>query len=288
MILPDFVLPTRINKIWTESGIDSKTKCFNKDHFTNYPYVVEYVYNSRGFRDNEWPADNLNESIWCIGDSFTVGIGSAISHTWPYILKTVTKTNTINVSLDGASNDWIARKTLRILDEIRPKHIIIHWSYFHRYEIADYTLTDEQRRAGFTNDLSIHGQFANFKKNLLLVETGKKETNIIHSFVPDASPILWPHTFKNKWETIKGTDWPDTPSTLKEFNLLPLGVQKEIDHFDMTQLFLDYLQNSYMYSILENVQYIPQTERLDFARDYHHYDLKTATKLVDDICKFLY
>jgi hypothetical protein len=293
MILPDFVLSSRINQIWTESGLDSKTQCLNKNYFKNYPYDVKYVYNSRGFRDNEWPTSGLNQSIWCVGDSFTVGIGAPANHTWPYILKSVTKTNTINVSLDGASNDWIARKTCRIIDVIAPKHIVIHWSYFHRYEIDNCNLTDEQRRGGLTNDLSIEGQFANLKKNLLLVETEKKETNIIHSFIPDASPILWPYMFTNKWKIIKGPDWPKSiPMTLDEFNQLPLFVRLEVKNFNsmiMEKKFLNYFKYSDMFNdIIKNVKYIPQIERLDFARDCHHYDIKTATKLVDDICQFLY
>ena len=73
MILPDLILTSRQNQVWAESGIDSLKNCVNKQHFKSYPHPVEYQYNSRGFRDDTWPS-NLEESIWCIGDSFTVGI----------------------------------------------------------------------------------------------------------------------------------------------------------------------------------------------------------------------
>lgn len=36
MILPDFVLTTRQNKVWTESGIDSLKGCLDKDYFKFY------------------------------------------------------------------------------------------------------------------------------------------------------------------------------------------------------------------------------------------------------------
>ena len=55
MILPDFILHSRVNARWDYSGMDSIKDCFNKKHFKNYPHTVKYVYNSRGFRDAEWP-----------------------------------------------------------------------------------------------------------------------------------------------------------------------------------------------------------------------------------------
>ena len=89
MILPDFVLPTRANQCWAHSGIDSHNFCKDPLHFKSYPYKIEYVYNSRGYRDQEWPEspEQLKNSIWCLGDSFTVGLGSAVSRTWPHVLE---------------------------------------------------------------------------------------------------------------------------------------------------------------------------------------------------------
>ena len=55
MILPDFILPSRQNQVWDESGLDSYAACLDKKHFKSYPHKVEYRYNSRGFRDTEWP-----------------------------------------------------------------------------------------------------------------------------------------------------------------------------------------------------------------------------------------
>ena len=131
MILPDFLLPSRQNKIWSESGIDTINNCHDKSHFKKYPYPITYHYNSRGFRDTEWPQTvfELQNSIWCFGDSFTTGVGSPLSHTWVNILQHRLDKRCINVSMDGASNYWIARKISRVLDKIKPKIIIIQWSF---------------------------------------------------------------------------------------------------------------------------------------------------------------
>jgi hypothetical protein len=99
--------------------------------------------------------------------------------------------------------------------------------------------------------------------------------------------------FTNIWNTIKGSDWPESiPTTLNEFNQIPLFVQLEIKKFKSKiteEKILDYIKYADMFNdIIQNVEYIPQVEQLDFARDCYHYDIKTATKLVDDICQFLY
>jgi hypothetical protein len=134
----------RSNECSLYSGIDCYEHAVNKTHFLNYPYKISYNYNSRGFRDQEWPdcLEDLQNSIWCIGDSFTAGVGIPIEHTWPYLLNKATNVRTINVSLDGASNNWIARHAQTILTEIKPKFMVIHWSFSHRREMDLYQLID--------------------------------------------------------------------------------------------------------------------------------------------------
>jgi hypothetical protein len=68
------------------SGMDTLEKCLDKDHYLSYTKDISYRYNSRGFRDHEWPED-LSDVIWCVGDSFTVGIGQPFEETWPNILQ---------------------------------------------------------------------------------------------------------------------------------------------------------------------------------------------------------
>ena len=127
MILPDLSIPSKANQYRQFSGLDSPELCLDDAHFENYPYNVNYRYNSRGFRDSEWP-DNLTDAVWCIGDSFTVGIGSSIDHTWPVVLSKTVGRRIINVSMDGASNNWIARKASQILAAVASSTFVLHWS----------------------------------------------------------------------------------------------------------------------------------------------------------------
>jgi len=263
--------------------MDSRSDCLDKKHFDNYPYLVDYQFNSRGFRDAEWPElTELVNSIWCIGDSFTAGLGAPYNHAWPAVLKSVSKKNTINVSMDGASNDWISRKILRILDTISPKNIVVQWSYFSRLESTDVTLSDEDRRLQFAdNDLSLKNEFDNFKKNFSLIESAKLKTNIIHSFIPNTSSLV---NVKNIWNNLKGADWPKhPPETRKDLHSLKSFIINElvtVDQFEHIKIYSEYCE------LLSNSNIINYTQ-IDWARDSFHYDIKTATKIVDEILPIL-
>jgi hypothetical protein len=263
--------------------MDSRSDCLDKKHFDNYPYLVDYQFNSRGFRDAEWPElTELVNSIWCIGDSFTAGLGAPHNHAWPAVLKSVSKKNTINVSMDGASNDWISRKILRILDTISPKNIVVQWSYFSRLESTDVTLSDEDRRLQFAdNDLSLKNEFDNFKKNFSLIESAKLKTNIIHSFIPNTSSLV---NVKNIWNNLKGADWPKhPPETRKDLHSLESFIINElvtVDQFEHIKIYSEYCE------LLSNSNIINYTQ-IDWARDSFHYDIKTATKIVDEILPIL-
>ena len=142
LILPNFVLPGRISQVDQYSGIDSLDHCCDRDHFKSYPHAIEYRYNSRGYRDQEWPND-LNNAIWCLGDSFTAGIGSPIEHTWPYLLQQVSGQTCINISMDGASNDWLARRALDITTKVPSQRLVIMWSFIERRELAVSTVAQD-------------------------------------------------------------------------------------------------------------------------------------------------
>lgn len=145
-LLPEIYIHSRANQVWQYSGMDSPE--YNRDsvHFLNYPHVVSYRYNSRGFRDQEWPhsLEQLQNCIWCVGDSFTVGLGQPIQHIWPQRLSAESGRRTINVSMDGASNQWISRTAQYIIQHIAPKHLVIMWSYTHRRELDRSLLVARQ------------------------------------------------------------------------------------------------------------------------------------------------
>lgn len=133
MILEDLRLSTTQNLVTDFIDPDTPQHCVDRKYFDQYPYAITYCYNSRGFRDQEWPQD-LSQAVWCFGDSFTVGIGSPREHTWPWLLQQSLDQRTVNVSLHGASNNWMTRRALQIIQTVNPQRCVFHWSYLHRRE----------------------------------------------------------------------------------------------------------------------------------------------------------
>jgi hypothetical protein len=281
MILPDFILPSRVNQLWTESGIDSFEYCVNKQHFKSYSYPIEYQYNSRGFRDQEWPdtKKELQNAIWCVGDSFTVGIGSTLAHTWPYILQQKIGCRVINTSMDGASNDWIFRKSVDIINTLRPQALIIHWSYIERSEV------------------SISMAFAD--------KWEKFYKCIRDSSWPESSDFdLLPKHLQHKCVTYPQGLWPITDEDrilMTSSDLIEIDIQRTLNYINnINQLYTNtkiihsfipnFLPRNYKKEVnaqltMSNV--IPEFKQLDFARDYHHYDIQTSNYFTSEILKFL-
>ena len=235
-VLPDLVLRRRQHQVWTHSGIDSPEHCVDLDHFLAYPWPIEYRYNSRGFRDAEWPdsVQELQQAVWCLGDSFTAGIGVPIEHTWFQCLERQLAQRCINISLDGASNDWIARRGSEILNTVQPRAMVVHWSYVERREL-DNAEADEERRhqSVYFSELE---NVENLRSNIARLESTAGVTKLIHSVIPGFSQY---------------------PATQKMI----------FDHLVPTERRVEYF----------TVQ--------DWARDHHHYDIKTArafaTKILD-------
>lgn len=272
MILPEILKTNKINLRAKFSGIDSYSHCVDKKHFKSFPYEVDYHYNSRGFRDKEWPnsLDELKESIWCIGDSFTVGLGSPIGHTWVRQLELKTKKRCINVSLDGASNFWIARQATDILTTINPKTIILHWSYSHRIEerVNDGYVQKHYDLAKLDANLVAENFISCYNK----VEENKSLTTVIHSFIP-----FW-HVVKfsdKEWSKFRGSSWPaSAPKNLADYFSLPNWILEELNSFNFTT---EKVKSYFLLEpILNHHRSIRDFEPLDYARDGHHYDIKTA------------
>jgi len=237
-VLPDLVLRRRQHQVWSHSGIDSPEHCVDLDHFRAYPWPIEYRYNSRGFRDQEWPntAQELQSAVWCLGDSFTVGIGVPVEHTWAQCLERQLAQRCINISLDGASNDWIARRGSEILSVIQPRSMVVHWSYVERREL-DTVQADEERRhqsVYYTERENVE----NLRSNIAKIEAAAGSTQIIHSVIPGFSQY---------------------PATQKMI----------FDHLVPPSRLVEYF----------TVQ--------DWARDHHHYDIKTANTFATKILELL-
>lgn len=230
---------TVTNKIdWRSnySGTDCLELCLNRQHFLNYSKKITYEYNSKGFRDKEWPKD-LNDVIWCVGDSFTVGLGQPVQETWTRLLEKKIGKRCINLGEDGCSNDTISLRVKEINKLYKPKLIITMWSYLHRRRVDNKNVHVDKKDFGPGKDLE------NFKKNF--IEINKLDCKIINLLIPN---IL---TLETNSKDLKFTKY-----ILEKFYL------KKND--------------------LKNINIIPQ---LDYARDYHHFDIKTSKYVVDLLIK---
>jgi hypothetical protein len=287
MILSDCVLPTRVNQRGKFSGMDSPETCPYKQHFANYAHDIEYVYNSRGFRDTEWPQSmqTLRDAIWCIGDSFTVGIGQPYHHTWPQVLSQQAGVRTINVSMDGASNDWIYRKVQNIMDVIKPKHMVLMWSYTHRREKPDQDLCDEARRVWYSRD-STQQDISHWLDLANQVQT--LHPSIVQCSIPNFMPDFdgW---LARAWDNVKDVSWPQCPRTLYDLESLPAHIRSELDQvhgcYDSMKEWLCSRTHNSSAGLPEYVIYIK--DQLDFARDRHHFDILTSRWVVGEIMQRL-
>ena len=167
----------RINLELLQSGTDSHALCLHKKHFNDYKKSVQYTYNSKGFRDEEWPQD-IENKIWCVGDSFTVGLGQPYEEIWPKLLEKQLGERCINISEDGCSNDLMALRIEQI-KTFNPKCIIVMWSYFwRRWEDNKNVHFDVHERELPKDDL------ANFLKNLQSANH-KSPCKIFNYVIPD-------------------------------------------------------------------------------------------------------
>lgn len=302
MILPSFVLPDFKNQRWFESGIDSLDQCVNREHFLNFPWPVEYCYNSRGYRDTEWPDKpfDLENATWCIGDSFTVGLGSPVSHTWPNILARVTDNRIINVSLDGASNDWIARKISELVTEIVPKNIVIHWSYIHRRE-DNWNLIDQQWNSLYTQikdaswpECEHLNAFFNLPEHIQqeIIHDHTIDSNFLHFIQVPQGQLRYLFDSERKLHHDKN------PNDLEDFKNIIHCIDSVIDIAQSTGINiihsfipkfapLPISVKIQQYLKEKNIDFIKPLVVIDYARDYHHYDIKTSSLFVDEICKKL-
>jgi hypothetical protein len=269
MILPNFVLPSRVGQTWQHSGIDSPDRCLDKKHFESYPRNIVYHYNSRGFRDIEWPdtLDELNSVIWCVGDSFTVGIGSPLEHTWPYQLQQVCQQRIINVSLDGASNQWIAKQVLDILAAFPMAKIIVQWSFLHRRE------SHAGQQLHHAPTLSLFDDIDLWQRCLELLP------NVTHSVIPDAAPGIDRKEVVGWWNNSRLPNWPSTmPAKFEDFE------SAWIEHLRKQNVLENFQAHFYTSKLMEDHKVIyVQRQPNDLARDGFHYDVKTSQWFVEKL-----
>jgi hypothetical protein len=278
MTLLDLEIASLRNKTRLISGMDSPDQCLDKKHFQDYPYTITYQFNSRGFRDDEWPKD-LKSAVWCIGDSFTAGLGSPREHTWPYVLQQQSGRRCINISLDGASNNWIARRAAQIVKKIAPVAVVVQWSFLNRREADVYT--------------AWHAAWNQFYPVVKDLGWPTSIFSTVSDLPPEIQAELSMHDqplvddFTRQRHFSKDSRDQDIKNTMLLWNLL--------------ESFVDRNQTKMIYSAIP--QFAPagdidkfsklapvpftRVQQLDRARDGYHYDIKTAESFVQQILPLL-
>ena len=107
-------------------GLDSQAHCFDRKRFETHP-PVHYQFNSIGFRTHSVDKFKSN-AILVLGDSFTLGLGINCDKRYTEVLEQQLSHQVLNFSLNGASNDWIARKLQQLLPLFNPRAIVIHYT----------------------------------------------------------------------------------------------------------------------------------------------------------------
>lgn len=265
----DLVIEDRINEQTRFSGIDSIKHCRDKKWFKQYPYTINYKFNSRGFRDEEWPVENLDNCIWCVGDSFTLGLGSPFHHTWPHLLGKKTSIRTINISIDGASNNWISRISKKIAHEINPKFMVIMWSYTHRRELQDDSLGHSARRQHYeVIDSDLDWQNYLQCKDAL----DKQRPTVVQFSIPDFHEEVV--DISRCWAQISGPSWPEPPTSIDQLLSYPKWLLEEIDQVHKFTKILKRSLEFYQSGVI-------MVSPLDKARDGHHFDILTAEHVAE-------
>lgn len=282
MILTDLILSSRINQRWCYSGLDSPQHCMNRKHFEQYPFTVDYQYNSRGFRDLEWPNDinELQSAIWCIGDSFTVGLGQPFEHIWPQVLSQKSNRRTINISLDGASNDWISRRTLDIISAVNPKNIVVMWTYVERREKID-----EYWQQFYKKIRDPTWPDCEFLKDLeSLPESIQWEIKNVFDFSPQGIDDCFRCRDAMASDEENFVNWKyciDSVSTH------PQIVHSVVPHFAHKTMNDSLNEQFWTYLLSHTTKQVGQFQNLDMARDYYHFGVLTSHWIVDQILPLL-
>jgi hypothetical protein len=172
-------IPYYSNMTCKTLGLDSVEHCFDKTHYNSYP-DVSYSFNELGFR---FDLSTLTKRpILAVGDSFTLGLGVNVEHTWPSVLSRQLNLPVLNFSLNGASNDWIVRKTQDLLEFFDPLAVVVHYTFSHRRERPNIDWYDDERTE-CEPLYNADDNFKNWQKNFRTISA--LNVPAIHSFIPN-------------------------------------------------------------------------------------------------------
>lgn len=270
-MLESVCVPRLANTVTEFTGLDSPDRCLDRAHWHSWPDHIDYRYNSRGFRDQEWPND-LTTAVWCVGDSFTSGLGSAWLNTWPQVLQRQLGRRTVTVSQDGASNNWIADQCCEIAQAVRPCAMVVMWSYLHRRPGVD-------QQPLLYSGTTMQQDYENLLQCQQQVRDCCVDTQLVEFVIPNWQPVL----SQTAWQQIRDPSWFHSVNNLGLGMHTILAELHQTHGYDPVKLRRQ-IQLLAQYPILNSVLEVPQ---LDRARDGHHFDCVTAQWVADRVCDSL-
>lgn len=255
-----------------------------------YPWPVSYQFNSRGYRDTEWPAPTeLVDCVWCIGDSATLGVGAPVEHCWPNVLQKLSGQRTINVSMLSASNDFVARKTIELLTELQPKVIVCNWTFISRRDRDMKTFVSGEKQRNWDEF------YNNFK------DPAWPDCNNISELPEHLQKEIQEHYIESTVELndeMYLMDFSDSAAKLSEHELVSYFIslvssveaikgQTKIIHMLLPN-FASGKETQLAHSALTElgISFIQQ-QQTDIARDGYHWDIDTSTRIANSILKKL-
>jgi hypothetical protein len=187
--------------------------------------------------------------------------------------------------MDGASNNWISRKVCSILKNITPAHIVIHWSYLNRREISDQQIWDNEANKAWC-ELYTMLQKPDWPEMSNIDDSKNLPEHIQHEMA-----LHW----KDPEYTDEERRRTDLDSSLEQdLQNLNFCIDQINQHNKNSTIINSFIPGFSAGSaedlkhIIDNLNHkfdhvIPYFKQLDHARDWHHYDIVTATHFVDQL-----
>ena len=172
-------------------AMDANPNGFTEDNVT-------YTFNAFGFRGEDVDV-SAKYKVLVIGDSHTFGVGLDDKQTWTHQFKTLLpiENNLVNLSIAGASMDYISRALLQSIDTVKPDIVIVCYTYDCRREtqmiatqgkitqinpsVPDYVPgkdVDQEEFKSWFMTLNNHSNQYNFDKNREMVKLICHKANV--------------------------------------------------------------------------------------------------------------
>ena len=281
MLLSNIVIPKLAHKKFKFYSPDTQSDCQDLKHFKKYPYDITYEFNSRGFRDNEWPNDLAN-AIWCLGDSATVGVGAPMAHSWPSQLAILTGMPTINLGIRAIDNYTISDIAGEIITNLQPRNVLILWSFFERRPVSNIhtEIVDLSEQLVVENDLDHYDYFT---KCILNLKGKNSKTNIIHGLVPNSTDFIWNDecVIRRIWDDVKDPSWPEKIENIENIDTIDSRILDELNTVHHVYDRLKRISDWYKFKNEFMKNEIGKFDQLDLARDGRHWDITTSKSIAN-------